>query len=135
MRNVVRVLAVISFALSLAACGGVDSPSSATAEDFSGTLAPLGTANRTFSVSKTGEMQVTLQSLTPRPVVGFVGIAIGTPVGTDCAPALNYIISQAAIGQQYSMGQVQKGTYCILVADSNAILTTSSTFTVHFLHP
>lgn len=135
MLKLVRLVAAVSFALSLAACGGVDSPSNATAEDFSGTLAPAGQASRTFSVSKTGEMQVTLQSLTPRPVVGFVAIALGTPIGTDCSPALNYIVSQAAVGQQYSMGQIQKGSYCILIADSNAILTTSTAFSIHFLHP
>jgi len=135
MLKLVRFLAAVFCALSLAACGGVDSPSNATAEDFSGTLTPLGQANRAFSASKTGELQVTLQSLTPRPVVGFVGIALGTPVGTDCSPALNYIISQAAIGQQYSLGQIQKGSYCILIADSNAILTTDTSFTIHFLHP
>jgi len=135
MLKLARLVAAVSFALSLAACGGVDSPSNATAEDFSGSLAPAGQVSRTFSVSKTGEMQVTLQSLTPRPVVGFVAIALGTPVGTDCAPALNYIVSQAAVGQQYSMGQIQKGSYCILVADSNAILTTTTAFTIHFLHP
>jgi len=135
MLKLARLVAAVSFALSLAACGGVDSPSNATAEDFSGSLAPAGQVSRTFSVSKTGEMQVTLQSLTPRPVVGFVAIALGTPVGTDCAPALNYIVSQAAVGQQYSMGQIQKGSYCILVADSNAILTTTTAFSIHFLHP
>ena len=55
-------------------------------------------------------MQLTLLSLTPRPVVGFIALAIGQPVGTGCAPAAGYVVQQAAVGQQYPFPQISKGT-------------------------
>lgn len=135
MRKIVRLLGAAAMAASLAACSGVASPSSQTPDDFSGTLDPLGQASKNFSVSKTGEMQLTLQSLTPRPVVGFIAVAIGQPVGAVCQPFGGYYVSQAAVGQQYAFPQIQKGTYCMLIADANAILTTQVTFSMRLLHP
>jgi len=80
-------------------------------------------------------MQMTLTSLTPRPVVGFIALAIGLPAGSLCSPMAGYIVSQAAVGQQYSFGQVVKGSYCLLVADANNVLTSNAAFTVRFTHP
>ena len=135
MRYLVALAASSCLALALAGCGSVTSPSQLTALDFSGTLVQLGQANQQFSVSKTGEMQLTLQSLAPRPVVGFVAIAIGLPAGTDCSPLTGYYLAQAAVGQQYAFPQITKGTYCVAIADANAALTTTATFALHLLHP
>ena len=135
MRHLACLAAMSCLAFTLAACGSVTSPSQLTPLDFSGTLAPLGQANQQFSVSKTGEMQLTLQSLTPRPVVGFVAVAIGLPAGTDCQPLGGYYLAQAAVGQQYAFPQIQKGTYCLAIADANAALTATASFTLHLLHP
>ena len=135
MRYPARLAAVSCLAFSLAACGSVSSPSQLAAFDFSGTLAPLGQANQQFSVNKTGEMQLTLQSLAPRPVVGFVAVAIGLPSGSDCQPLGGYYLAQAAVGQQYAFPQITKGTYCVVIADANAILTATAFFTLHLLHP
>ena len=135
MRYLVGLATSSCLAFTLAACGSVTSPSQLAALDFSGTLAPLGQASQQFSVSKTGEMQLTLQSLTPRPVVGFVAVAIGLPSGTDCSPLTGYYLSQAAVGQQYAFPQITKGTYCVVIADANAALTATASFTLHLLHP
>ena len=135
MLKIVCLLGVAAVTVSLAACSGVASPSSQTPDDFSGTLAPLGQASKPFSVSKTGEMQVTLQSLTPRPVVGFVSVAVGLPAGDLCSPLAGYFVSQAAIGQQYAFPQISKGSYCVVIADANAALTTSASFSLRVLHP
>jgi hypothetical protein len=135
MPKMLRLLAAVAFATSLTGCGGVSTPSSETTEEFSDTLAPQGQAFKAFSVGKTGEMQMTLTTLNPRPVVGFIWLAVGTPAGTACSPLAGYVVSQAAIGQQYSFGQVVKGSYCLLAADGNAILTTNTAFTVRFTHP
>jgi len=128
-------LAALAFAGSLAACSSVNTPSSEITENYSDTLTPLGQVSKNFNTSKNGEMQLTLQSLTPRPVVGFIALAIGSPVTGGCSPLVGYVVSQAAVGQQYSFGQINKGSYCLLVADANAILTTSATFTVQYTHP
>jgi hypothetical protein len=130
-----RLATALSIAALLAACGGVSSPSTQTTEEFSGTIDPAGTASRDFSVSKTGELQLTLKSLTPRPVVGFITLAIGAPGGGTCQPSSFYLISQAAIGQQYSFPQITKGAYCLLLWDSAAILTGPTAFTASLSHP
>lgn len=135
MGTFVRLLGAVAVAVSLAACGGLASPSSAKPDDFSGTLAPLGQASKPFSVSRTGEMQVTLQSLTPRPVVGFVTVAIGLPSGDLCVPLAGYFVSQAAIGQQYAFPQISKGSFCVVIADVNGILTSAVSFSIQVLHP
>lgn len=135
MRNLARLAMLCVVTCSLAACGSVTSPSQLTALDFAGSIDPLGSSFQTFSVGKTGEMQMTLQSLTPRPVVGFVTVAIGTPVGTACSPYTAYYVTQTAVGQQYAFPQVTKGSYCVLIADNNAVLTQSAAFSIHLLHP
>ena len=135
MRYLACLAATSCLAFSLAACGSVTSPSQLAAFDFSGTLAPLGQANQQFSVNKTGEMQLTLQSLAPRPVVGFVTVAIGLPAGTDCQPLGGYYLAQAAVGQQYAFPQISKGTYCLLIADANGVLAVTASFTLRLLHP
>jgi hypothetical protein len=136
MLKMVRLLTAVALAVSAVACGGVDSPSSQTASDFSGTLAPADTQFTSFSVDRTGEMQVTLQSLTPRPVIGFLALWVGQQSGATCLPTFTfYIVSQAAIGQQYSFPQITKGTYCLAISDSNLALTQAAAFTVHYTHP
>lgn len=135
MVKIVRLLALCATLASLAACGSVDSPSQLTSEDFTGTLSPSAQVSHPFSVSKTGEMQLTLQSLTPRPVVGFVSLSIGSPVGSDCSPFTGYFVAQAATGQQYAFPQISKGSYCVLIADSNFALTAPVAYSVRLLHP
>jgi hypothetical protein len=135
MKNLPRLLAAIALALSMTACGGVDSPSSQTPVDFSGTLSPGGRQSTPFSVGKTGEMQLTLQTLNPRPVLGFLELAVGVPSGSDCAEIFGYIVAQAAVGQTYSFPQITKGSYCLLIADSGLVLTQPAAFNVHLLHP
>jgi len=135
MPKFLRLLGTVTVAASLAACGSVAAPSNSTSEDFADTLQPGGQVSRNFSVSKTGEMTVTLQSLTPRPVVGFVTLAVGTPAGTSCAPYGSYYVAQAAVGQQYAFPQIVKGSYCLWVADTQAILPQAATFAVRFTHP
>jgi len=135
MRKLGCLLCGVALAMSVAACGSVSSPSTQTAEDYTDTVQPAGQVFKTFSVGKTGEMQFTLQSLTPRLVVGFLAVAIGQPTGSVCSPFPAYIVQQTAVGQQYSFPQITKGTYCILVADGSSALTQAATFTLHFTHP
>jgi hypothetical protein len=130
-----RLLAVVLVATMLSACGSVDAPSNQASETFSGTLSPGGQVSHNFSVSKTGEMQLVLQSLTPRPVVGFIALAIGVPSGATCSPLSGYVVSQAALSQTYSFAQITKGSYCVLVIDANLALLSDASYTVHLSHP
>ncbi|MGC4082271.1 MAG: hypothetical protein QM736_09235 [Vicinamibacterales bacterium] len=135
MLKFVRLLTALAAAASLAACSSLSSPSNQTVEDFSGTLDPAAQTFQTFSVRKTGELQVTLQSLTPRPVLGFLTLAIGSESAGTCTPIAGYIIQPAAIGTQYAFPQVVKGSYCVLLSDSNAILKEQVQWTIHLSHP
>lgn len=134
MLTMARLIAAVAMAATFAACSGVSSPSTQTQEDFTGTLDPGGQASKAFSVSKTSEMSMTLVSLSPRPVLGFLGLAVGTPVGTSCSPYGAYVVAQAAVGQNYALGQLVKGSYCVLVIDANGILTTPASFTIRIVH-
>ena len=134
MLKMARLLAAAVVATSLAACSGVSSPSSQTQDTFTGTVDPVGQSSSNFSVGKTSELSLTLVSLTPRPVLGFIGIAIGQPVTGGCSPYGAYVVAQAAIGQTYALGQMQKGSYCVLVIDGNGILTAAATYSVRVVH-
>lgn len=135
MLKFLRLLGALTVATSLAACGSVAAPSNSAAEDFADTLQPGGQTSKNFSVDKTGEMLLTLQSLSPRPVVGFITLAVGSPAGTGCAPYTSYYVAQAAVGQQYTFPRIVKGSYCLWVADTQAILPQAASFAVHFTHP
>lgn len=130
-----RLGPALVFAATLAACSGISSPSTYTPDDFSGTLQPGGEANRGFNVDGTGELQVELRELNPRPRVGFIALAVGRYAGSICSPLFGYIRQQIAIGQPVAMGRITKGAYCITVADSNLVLTEPASFTVRMLHP
>ena len=73
MLKMARLLAAAVVATSLAACSGVSSPSSQTVDTFTGSVDPIGQSSNNFSVGKTSELSLTLISLTPRPVLGFIG--------------------------------------------------------------
>ena len=45
------------------------------------------------------------------------------------------MITQAAIGTQYAFPRIVKGSYCVLIADSNAILKTPVAWTLRLSHP
>jgi hypothetical protein len=135
MQKMVRLLGVIAVSLSLASCGGVASPSSYPPDDFTGNIAPGGQASRAFTVSKTGEMQVTLTALSPAPRVGFLAVGVGQYVGNTCQPSPSFYSTQTPVGQALSFGTIPEGSYCIVVLDVNLALTATATFTVEMLHP
>jgi hypothetical protein len=135
MRTFARLIGALALAASLAACHGVVSPSSYPDDNFTGTIAPGGQADKAFNVGSTGEMQMTLVSLSPQPQVGFLAIGVGQYVGGICSPIGGYYASQAPIGQQLSFSTIQQGAYCMLIADANLALKTSATFTINTKHP
>lgn len=130
-----RALAALAAAVTLAGCSGVSSPSTLTSQDYTDTISTGGQAFQTFSVNKTGEMQLSLLSLTPRPVVGFLGAAVGLTNGSACLPLNGFAVSQMAVGQSYSFPSITKGNYCMVVGDFNSILPGSATFTLRYSHP
>jgi hypothetical protein len=135
MRTITRLAGALALTGSLAACGGVTSPSSYPADTFSGTINPGGEADRGFSVGSTGEMSMTLTALSPTPQVGFMWIGVGQYVGASCSPVPGYYTTQAPIGQQLSFSTIPQGAYCMFISDGNTALKQTTTFTLTARHP
>ena len=133
--KIVRLVAALVTAATLTACSGISSPSTYAPDDFSGTLDPSGEASRGFSVAATGELQLQLTALNPVPRVGFLSMGVGQYLGSVCSPTPNYIVGQVGLNQQYSLGRITKGNYCVVLVDANAVLTAPATFTIRILHP
>src|ERR1035437_6070017 len=117
MRNVMYRHAAVAFliAVSLAACGGVTDPSQNTQTPFSGTLNLGQTNSWGFSVSKSGELSITVTTMTPVvPTSTYFGVGFGNTVSGSCQPLqLNQfaIVGTAAI----SGYPVTPGAYCAFI--------------------
>jgi hypothetical protein len=135
MRTTARLVGTLVVALAMAACGGVTSPSSYPDDNFSGTLQPAGEAQKAFNVGSTGEMQMTLQSLTPTPQVGFVWMGVGQFSNSTCSPLAGYYTTQAPINQQFSFSTIPPGSYCMFVSDGSSVLKQATNFTLNTKHP
>jgi hypothetical protein len=129
-----RILAVVSLAALVAACGGIVDPSKNAVDTPSGTIPVGGVADPfSFSVGKTGEFFVTITSLTPDPNI-VVGMALGQPQTGGCAPFPYYINNVAQLNRQALGGQIDKGDYCISMYDVG-LLKQPASFTLRVSHP
>jgi hypothetical protein len=135
MRTTARLAGALIVATAMAACHGVTSPSSYPDDNFSSTLQPSGEAHKAFTVGSTGEMQMTLQSLTPTPQVGFVWMGVGQFAGAACSPLPGYYTTQAPINQQFSFSTITPGSYCMFVSDGSGVLKQATSFALNTKHP
>jgi hypothetical protein len=122
---------VVPLVLLTAACGQSDTstvpteptttaPPSAV-DAFSGTLQPTGTNLHTFTVAKTGYVEITLIGVVPQLVPGpsspiVVGLGIGTPSGTGTCTVLYKVNAQAGTSAQI-VGTATAGPDCLTVFD------------------
>ena len=126
--------AALAAALFAAACGGIIDPSKNTVETFSGTLQPGGTnPSANYSVSKNGEVEVTMTSVVPAPPNGSIGVGLGQISGASCVPLAGYVAS-GIVNRKVQFGFVNKGTYCVLVFDPG-VLTAPVSYSGTFSHP
>lgn len=121
----------------IAACNLID-PSKNTVETFTGTLQPgtAGTGQQTpnFSISKTGEIVVTVTSLTPPVPLGTpFGVILGQVTSDKCLSWQNNQF--ATVGTAAIQQQVTAGTWCIVIHDPRNIFTVPETFEVRVSHP
>jgi hypothetical protein len=130
----IRIAAVVCLAAMLASCGGISSPSQNQTQNFSGTVS-AGSAGpvHTFTVSKVGEFFVTITALAPDQNI-FMGLIFGQPQGSGCAQLqANF---QAHLNAQALGGQIEKGTWCVQVADIGFVSpTTPTTYTMRVSYP
>jgi hypothetical protein len=130
--NVLKKLAAAALMAALpalAACGGSDTAATTTAPTvtsgpstalFEGTLAPGGSAFYSFTVTTTGLTNVMLASVTTSAAPGtsstvVLGLALGTPLGTDCT-ITNALLASAGLTSQL-VNSLSPGIYCARVYD------------------
>jgi hypothetical protein len=121
----IRIAAVVCLAAMLSGCGGVSSPSNNQSQTFTGTVSS-GSAGQvhTFNVSKVGEFFVTITALAPDQNI-FMGVIFGQPVSGGCTQTqVNY---GAHLNTQALGGQIEKGTWCVQVADIGQVSPTTPT--------
>lgn len=128
-----RVAVALGLAVLAAACGGIIDPSKNTVENFGGTLQPGGTTAKNFEVSKNGEVEVTIATVSPTPQNGSIGVGLGQISGANCVPLSGYVASGVP-NRKIQWGFLNKGTYCVLVFDPG-VLTVAVNFTGTVSHP
>ena len=128
----------VALSVAASACGSSSSPSTTAptptlTESFSGTVNVGSSDFHTFSASQNGQVAVTLMTAGP-PATITVGLAIGTPNGSACAPLAGASISTTAGASPQLNGDVSGGTLCVLVYDVGNE-TAPITYTLTVTHP
>jgi hypothetical protein len=142
-RALPHIVVTFSLALATGACGIEVTPTTPTSpstptttrttEEFSGSLAPLGSSTQTWAVSATGTVDVTLTSVAPLATLAL-GVEVGTWNGTTCSVITKN--DNARAGAVALTGVAAAGNYCVTVYDSgNVAADATVTYTVQVLHP
>lgn len=110
--------------LFTAACGSPSAPTPvAKTEVFTGTLQPLGTDFKTFSIAAQGptDLSITINTLATvansTPVTGItVGVGVGTVSGATCVMQVQN--PAAGLGQElFAPSGATAGSYCVQIFD------------------
>jgi len=137
-QRLVRLLMMAALPLCGACGSSSDSSTTApslvtTTEDFTATLAQLGSMTHAFSVAAAGTVEVKLTDVEPLATMGL-GVAVttgGTACGGDIAQNNN-----AKSGTTALTGTAAVGSYCVRVFDAGNIpVDTLVTYTVEVTHP
>lgn len=133
VRSAAGTLPVI---LILCSCSGdVTTPTAASTSPattvFASQFAARGDASRSFSVSSTGSIEITLTSVTPETVVGL-GIGIPRADGANCN--LSQSLETGPGSAPQIVAAVDGGTYCVKVYDIGSVRD-SVNFSVTLVHP
>jgi hypothetical protein len=137
MRIVLRL--VLTCSVLAVGCGGGNSgiaPTTVipTKETFTGTLPPLGLRSHTFSVSRSGTVEISLTAAGPPDNIS-IGLGVGTPT-SDAGCSLLEAVAAAAAPTAQIIGTATPGTLCVAVFDpSPGVLTGDVDYTVIVSHP
>ena len=126
--------------LPVAACDSQD-PTTPTGvgvpitESFVGTLQPSGEAFYAFSMSKAGNVSLTLISMTGAsvPSDALFPMGIGQPFGTGCSAGVDAAAIPGA-APQFTASKVA-GVYCVKINDAGARLGAAANFVLNITHP
>jgi hypothetical protein len=129
-----RLSAACVLAVCASACSGIIDPAKNTVENFSGTL-PVASSIvlPPYTLSKSGEVEVTMTSVAPAPANGTLQFQLGQIVSGSCTLLQGYL-AQAVVNRKVQYGVLNKGTYCLVVFDPG-VLTVPANFAGTFSHP
>jgi len=122
-------------------CGTTTTPPTAPStpatitDTFTADLAQQGSISNNFKVNATGEVTITLTSVTPLATMSL-GVGMMTSDGTNCTATLTQNADARANNVAALQGTAAAGSYCVRVFDSGNIpVSTTVTYTVTVLHP
>jgi len=134
-----RLLAAALLAAA-AGCGSASpttpSPSAPaiTTDDFSGSVAQLGSESHVFAVAANGTVTIELTAVSPLTTMSL-GVAVMTSDGTNCLAQISQN-ADARTGAVALVGTAATGNYCVRVYDSgNVQPSTAVGYTVQVVHP
>ena len=134
-----RAIAALAVVAAAAGCGDEPTapspqPGVPVTESFIGTLQPSGTAFYSFSMSRAGNVALTLISMTGSSVPddALFPVGIATPAGAGC-PALTDAAIRPGASPQHTAAK-QAGVYCVQISD-NARLGAPAAFVLNITHP
>ena len=140
-----RTLLLAAAVVTASACGGSSDSQSTTSPSvtvgpstalFEGQIDPGGFAFYSFTVQQTGNVNVMLASVTASAEPGtsssvVLGLALGTPAGTDCS-ITNSIQASAGLTSQLVVN-MPPGIYCARVYDIGNLRSTVN-FAARIVH-
>jgi hypothetical protein len=126
------LLALFVAALGTVSCS-LNTPSNNTVEPMSGVIPVGGVATNNYSFNKSGEIEVTVDTLTPSPSASL-GMALGQVVSGTCQLLGAGYVASVAVNRTIEFGYWNKGDYCIQLYDTG-VLTVDTSYTGRFSHP
>jgi len=123
-----------------ASCGTTTPPTAPTTaptitDTFNADLSQQGSITHNFKVTSTGEVTVTLTSVSPLATMAL-GVGMMTSDGTSCISTLTQNDNARANSTAALQGTAASGNYCIRVYDSgNVPVSTTVSYTLTVLHP
>ena len=121
-------------------CGKTTTPTTPTAtpsvtDTFNADLAQQGSVTHNFKVNSTGEVTITLTSVSPLSTMAL-GVGMMTSDGTNCGSTLTQNENARANAVAALQGTAAGGNYCVRVYDSGNIpVSTTVSYTITVLHP
>jgi len=131
---------ILAASLTLAACGTTTTPTTPTTvptktDTFTADLAQTGSITHIFKVTNTGEVTITLTSVSPLATMAL-GVGMMNSDGTNCLATLTQNDNARANNVAALQGTAAAGNYCVRVYDSGNIpISGTVSYTLTVLHP
>jgi len=131
---------LLAAVLAFAGCGKTTTPTTpttvpTTTDTFSADLAQTGSITHNFKVTNTGEVTITLTSVSPLATLAL-GVGMMTSNGTSCIATLTQNDNARANNVGALQGTAAAGNYCVRVYDSGNIPVSGTvSYTITVLHP